>query len=179
MSLEKDASKSPSAKPNNNGKIVAEIAIKDRQAISNQPGLSPEQLDALFVSECDKYLIEMNVAQKPTPFTFPYIDLEEGGVKFAKGLMEEEKITIAGHQYSIDAPGNIVLTKITFPGGYNGETQMDGNIDMGLFAIPSPVATTVKTSDLYQFLDALRQGLAKGTIKKLPTSYGDVEFKAL
>ena len=131
---------------------------------------------AEFVEACNRHLKDMDVEDGPCAFRFPYIDEKSGEVELADGIMEQEKITIGGHAYEIDAPGPIKLKKIKFVGGYMGQTHMEGAM-WGI--IPSPVATKVSTADLYTYLDVLRKGIPVGTSKRIPTPYGDVELTAL
>lgn len=131
-----------------------------------------EKVDKKFVEECDKYLLTMEVQKGPVSFKFPYI--ENGSVKLADGVMEQEKMLIGGHEYKIKAPMAIILTKIEFPGGYHGTAKMFGS----MFGVDSPVSANVETAELYTFLNVLRTGLPAGTVKKLQTIFGKIDFTA-
>lgn len=149
----------------------AELAV-----LRNQISKDAEALRAEFVTQCDRHLIEMNVEEEGSsvPFKFPYI--ENGVVKLADGVMEAERMILGGHAYTIEAPMLIVLTNIAFPAGYNGTTEMSGKLG-GI--IPAPVSADVKTSDLYVFLNTLRQGIKPGSTLKLDTFFGPVKFTAM
>lgn len=120
------------------------------------------ELAPAFVEACDTHLLTMDLEDdRKVEFSFPYIaDIETGALGYAKGIMESEKITIDGHEYTINAPWPITLSRVEFPGGYRGKAKLTGTAAVS-------VESTIDTRELYVFLNELRGGLRKGTVKNL------------